>query len=489
MGEPLLSVESLSYSYPYFETEGKRQALFDINLEIRTGERVVLMGPSGSGKSTLIQTFIGLIPNLRAGRMEGKVTVDGLDTSETSVPGLSKIVGYVFQDPDHQMVTGDVDSELAFGPEQSGIDSGSIEERITSVTEMLSMEHLRGRELADLSWGERQKVAIASVLVMRPKIIVLDEPLSGLDRDSAASLLEHLGTIGKTWNIAVVIVEHRLDLLEGFIDRVVVMDAGRIVYDGPAADYSAGGMALLPGETGGVVHAGGTCLPEPFVPPEGVIPAIEVLDVSYTYPHRKTPVLNGVSAAFYPGEVVFICGPNGSGKSTFIKHLNGILRPDSGRVLVSGTDIAGKTVAQTASLVSLVGQHADYQLFEETIERELAFGPRNLGMDEGDIDHSIDEIMKLMDMTHLGRKGRPLKLSVGEKQRVAIASHLVMQTPVVVLDEPTLGLDKILKDKLASLIRDLKTRGKTIIVVTHDQEFARLCADRFLYFQDGCLVP
>ncbi|WFN34531.1 energy-coupling factor ABC transporter ATP-binding protein [Methanogenium sp. S4BF] len=488
MGEPLLRVESLSYSYPSFGSGKKPPTLSGISLAIHKGERVVICGPSGSGKSTLIQTLIGLIPHSRSGRMEGRVIVDGLDTSGTSVPHLSKTVGFVFQDPDHQMVTGDVDSEIAFGPEQSGMDPEMIEARISRIAGMLHISHLRGRELSDLSWGERQKVAIASVLVMQPKIIVLDEPLSGLDTDSAATLIDHLGTVGKTLNIAVVIVEHRLDLLTGFMDRMVVMDDGRIVYDGHAADFSGPAAGLHPGNTGGGVHGGEACMPGLFVPPEGIAPIIEAIDLSYTYPHQKIPVLTGVSAAFYPGEVVFICGPNGSGKSTFIKHLNGILRPDTGRVLVSGGDIAGKTVAETAATVSLVGQHADYQLFEETIERELAFGPRNLGMEEGAIDRSIDEIMELMGMTHLGRKGRPLKLSVGEKQRVAIASHLVMKTPVIVLDEPTLGLDKILKDKLASLIRDLKKGGKTIIVVTHDQEFARLCADRFLYFRDGCLV-
>ncbi|MDE4908832.1 energy-coupling factor ABC transporter ATP-binding protein [Methanogenium marinum] len=513
VGDPLVTVDSLSYSYPYFGTEEKRQALSCVNLEIQTGERVVIVGPSGSGKSTLIQTFIGLIPHSRSGKMQGRVTVDGVDTSVTTVPLLSKTVGFVFQDPDHQMVTSEVDSELAFGPEQSGLDPEIIEERISRVAGMLKMEHLRGREISDLSWGERQKVAIASVLVMRPKMVVLDEPLSGLDMDSAARLLDHLGTIVKTWNIAVVIVEHRLDLLKDFMDRVVVMDDGRIVYDGPVVDYSAEAMIPHPGETGRVLHAGVACSSEPFLPevcfsesylsrtdapqthtselhshPEGVSPIIEVTDVSYTYPNSEKPVLNGVSAAFNPGEVVFICGPNGSGKSTFIKHLNGILRPDTGCVLVSGVDIGGKTVAENAATVSLVGQHADYQLFEETIERELAFGPRNLGMEEGAIDCSIDEIMELMDMTHLGRKGRPLKLSMGEKQRVAIASHLVMKTPVIVLDEPTLGLDINLKLHLASLIIDLKKRGKTVIVVTHDQEFARLCADRFIRFQEGFLV-
>ena len=506
MGEPLLSVESLSYSYPSFGSGKKPPTLSDISLEIQEGERVVICGPSGSGKSTLIQTFIGLIPHSRSGKMEGRVMVDGLDTSATPVTHLAKSVGFVFQDPDHQMVTGDVDSELAFGPEQAGMDPEMIEERISHVAGMLSISHLRGRELSDLSWGERQKVAIASVLVMQPKIVVLDEPLSGLDTDSAATLIDHLGTIAGTLHCAVVVVEHRLDLLSGFMDRAVVMDDGRIVYDGPAADYSGDLFASHPGDAGDGLHAGKiccskTCPPETDSPkislpgaspsnacspessgPPGASPIIEVTDLSYTYPHGKKPVLNHVNALFYPGEVVFICGPNGSGKSTFIKHLNGILRPDTGRVRVSGGDIAGKTVAETAATVSLVGQHADYQLFEETIERELAFGPRNIGMEEGAIDRSIDEIMELMDMMHLGRKGRPLKLSVGEKQRVAIASHLVMKTPVIVLDEPTLGLDTILKDKLASLICDLKNRGKTVIVVTHDQEFARLCADRFLYF-------
>lgn len=497
MADPLVRVESLSYSYPSFETEGGRQALFDVSLEIQAGERVVLMGPSGSGKSTLIQSFIGLIPHSRTGTMEGTVFVNGQDTREMSVPHISQTVGFVFQDPDHQMVTNEVDSELAFGPEQMGLDTQSIEEKITSVAEMLQMEHLRGREISDLSWGERQKVAIASVLIMQPKMIVLDEPLSGLDVESAHRLLHHLETVGAAWNIAVVIVEHRLDLLDGFIDRVVVMDEGRIVYDGPVTQYGAEEDILNPGgmheRAHDAVHTGDACCggiasPPATSPARAASPAVEVIDISYTYPHRKNPALRGIHAVFYPGEVVFICGPNGSGKSTFIKHLNGLLRPDSGRVLVHGSDIAEKTVAETAALVSLVGQHADYQLFEETIERELAFGPRNLGMEEAAIDASIEEVMELMHMAHLGRKGRPLKLSMGEKQRVTIASHLVMKTPVLVLDEPTLGLDKVLKVQLASLILDLKKRGKTVITVTHDQEFARMCADRFLYFQDGCLV-
>lgn len=502
MADPLVRVESLSYSYPSGGREGGRQALSDISLEIAAGERVVLLGPSGSGKSTLIQSFIGLIPHSRTGRMEGRVTVSGQDTRETSVPVLSRTVGFVFQDPDHQQITNEVDSELAYGLEQMGLQTGEIEERLTRVTAMLGMEHLRGRELPDLSWGERQKVAIASVLVMHPKMIVLDEPLSGLDADSAARLLDHLETVNTTWNIAVVIIEHRLDLLHGFMDRVIVMDAGRMVYDGPVAGYRpAEDSGACPPDTG-PAFSPASSVPSPSFsvsssasPPAGAplpapasAPTVEVCDVTFTYPCGKRPALEGVSAAFYPGEIVFICGPNGSGKSTFIKHLNGLLRPDCGRVLVQGSDIAEKTVAQTAKQVALVGQHADYQLFEETIERELAFGPRNLGMEDRVIEASITAVMEQMDMLHLGRTARPLKLSMGEKQRVTIASHLVMQTPVVVLDEPTLGLDCALKGRLASLLCDLKGMGKTVIVVTHDREFSRLCADRFLFFEDGRCV-
>ncbi|WP_048146076.1 ABC transporter ATP-binding protein [Methanoplanus limicola] len=483
---PLILVESLSYSYPRSLSERKKEAISGVSLEIMRGERVVLTGPSGSGKSTLIQTFIGLIPHSGHGKIKGRVFVDGLDTSGTTIQNLSGIVGFVFQDPDYQIVSNEVDSEIAFGPEQSGISPEEIEERIAGVSAVLNITHLRGREISELSWGERQKVAIASVLVMRPAIIVLDEPLSGLDTASAASLLKNLRTVSDEWDIAVVIVEHRLDLLAGFMDRVIVMDDGRVVYDGPVADFSGksdvSDISLLSGTEGFKADSG-----EVSGSPD-CSPVLEAVDLCYTYPRSKRPALISVNASFYPGEAVFVCGPNGSGKSTFIKHLNGLLIPDSGCVRLFGEDIAGRTVSENAHYIALLGQHADYQLFEETIEAELAFGPRNLGMDKRAIDNSVDETMKLMNISHLGRKGRPLKLSMGEKQRVAMAGHMIMDTPIVVLDEPTLGLDKVLKMHLASTINDLKGRGKTFIIITHDMEFARLCADRYLRFENGCLA-
>lgn len=517
--DPLILVESLSYSYPHSLSERKREAISGVSLEIKRGERVVLTGPSGSGKSTLIKAFIGLIPHSGKGKVNGRVLVNGLDTSETSVQELSKTVGFVFQDPDYQIVSSEVDSEIAFGPEQSGVSPGEIEERIAGVSAVLNISHLRGREVSELSWGERQKVAIASVLVMDPEVIVLDEPLSGLDTASAASLLQNLKDVSFSRNIAVVIVEHRLDLLAGFMDRVIVMDDGRVVYDGHADDLSVSAVSSVFGEgelhlpdgngaNGWTVSSGdsGFNARDPGRTGYGDIsgssgrsdisPVLEAVDLEFTYPHSKKPALKCVNASFYPGEAVFLCGPNGSGKSTFIKHLNGLLKPDSGYVRLFGEDIAGRTVSENAHYVALLGQHADYQLFEETIEAEISFGPRNLGIDKRAIDNSVDETMKLMNITHLGRKSRPLKLSMGEKQRVAMAGHMVMDTPIVVLDEPTLGLDKVLKAHLASTINDLKgkgeakgkDKGKTFIIITHDMEFARFCADRYLRFENGSLV-
>jgi len=500
---PLILVDSLSYSYPRSLSERKKEAISGVSLEIMRGERVVLTGPSGSGKSTLIQTFIGLIPHSGQGKLKGRIFVDGLDTSGTTIQNLSGIVGFVFQDPDYQIVSNEVDSEIAFGPEQSGVSPGEIEERIAGVSAVLNITHLRGREIPDLSWGERQKVAIASVLVMRPEIIVLDEPLSGLDKASAASLLKNLRTVSDEWDIAVVIVEHRLDLLNDFMNRVIVMDDGRVVYDGRASDLSGDSVVssvfgdegfhipdgvVSSGDSGFKVRNSGRTGYDDLSGRSDISPVLEAVDLEYTYPHSKKPALKGVNASFYPGEAVFVCGPNGSGKSTFIKHLNGLLIPDSGCVRLFGEDIAGRTVSENAHYIALLGQHADYQLFEETIEAELAFGPCNLGMNKRDIDCSVERIMELMNITHLGRKSRPLKLSMGEKQRVAMAGHMIMDTPIVVLDEPTLGLDKVLKTHLASTINDLKGKGRTFIIITHDMEFARLCADRYLRFENGCLL-
>lgn len=489
--KPLIRVNSLEYSYSSSLFSGKR-ALAGINLEIYPGETVLITGPSGSGKSTLLKCMNGLIPGSAKGKMTGKVFVDDMDTSIYSISAISRVAGFVFQNPDYQIITNEVDSEIAFGPEQAGIPPEEIEERITEVTKALGITRLRGRETTDISWGEMQKVAITSVLVMKPKILLLDEPFSGLDTASSNSLLEIIRDISKNCPITTVIVEHRTDLLLSLADRLLVLKSGKLVYDGlprfcpfnvsENTDSGSGKPLLIPeNEVFSPVSYSADITAEK----SSKDPFVVVKDLSYEYPGRTSKALCDINLSFHSGEITAVFGANGSGKSTLARHLNGLLKPDCGEVCIFGENIAGKTVAEVAHKVSLVSQHADSQLFEETIERELSFGPKNLGFDEQEIRSQVDSVMELVGISHLKKNARPLKLSVGEKQRVAIAGHLMMKTPVVVMDEPTLGLDWPLKIRLAKTLKSMKNEGKCIIVITHDKKFADLCADKKYFFDKG----
>ncbi|UUX91583.1 ABC transporter ATP-binding protein [Methanoplanus endosymbiosus] len=506
MNHPLISVEDFSFSYNSGSVSQRKKALCSVNLEICSGEKVIIAGSSGSGKSTLIQALTGIIPWSVKGLIRGSVHVRGMDTKDYSISDISSVVGYVFQNPDHQIITNDVDSEIAFGPEQKGMDTADIESEIDLVTEALGISNLRGREIPELSWGEKQKVAIASVLALKPDLLLLDEPLSGLDSNSAVRLLKYLSMVNEKYGTAIVVVEHRIDHLDSFADRAVLLEDGKIVSDISAGEYFSAEYSdkYRPSRKSAseeiICH---TDIPDNLFYPELLggknnpglnirninrpIPSLKVRNLFYAYPGQIKYVLKGLNADFFPGEATVIFGSNGSGKSTFGRHLNGLLRPVSGSVILNGEDLSGYTVAEASRQVSLLSQHADYQLFGETICEEVTFGPRNIYPDYACIDRNTEDVMEMLDILRLGMDARPLKLSVGEKQRVAITGCLATDTPVVVMDEPTLGLDFSLKERLGLLIMSLKRRGKTVIVFTHDREFGYSFADKVCIFRDGVL--
>ena len=340
----------------------------------------------------------------------------------------------------------------------------------------MHIEHLLERETSDLSWGEKQKVAIASVLVMEPKIVVMDEPFSGLDPRSAASLGELLNTLNRRFNLTIILAEHRTEQVSGMVDRVVNLEKGRIIYDGP------------PEGTGSVPISKGTDYPFVRPAPSGMecTPAIELAGVSYSYPGSSSPAVDNISVGFYPSMITVVLGSNGSGKSTLSKHLNGLLRPDSGCICLYGEEITGQGKESVTKKVGLVSQHADHQLFEESIPGEFSFGPANIGIPEEEINRRVPEVLSALDLGHIDLNTPPLRLSAGEKQRIAIGSILVMETPVIVLDEPTLGLDNRLKDALAAELRRRAMKGGCIIVMTHDLEFAStLRPERVLVMENG----
>ena len=486
----IVTIRDLTYTYPGYNTVPVT-ALRSVNLDIARGETVVLTGPSGSGKTTLLRCINGLIPHSdrRGGTFSGEVTVAGMSTAVHSVAEISGAVGTVFQNPDQQIVTNRVDSEIAFGLENRGVPPDDIEVKIHETAELLGIEHLLSRETSDLSWGEKQKVAIASVLVVQPEVVVMDEPFSGLDPQASSGLAGVLDELNRKFNITFIIAEHRVRHLTDLMDRIVVLKRGQILYDGspdddlPAAMKSRG--VVLP-------EAGCRVSDDSWVfsnlPGKGLdhrIPAIELIDVGFTYPCSPSPVLDSISLKVYPSQITAVLGSNGSGKSTLARHLNGTLKPDSGKILLFGEGSSGRQVKQMAHLVGLVSQHADYQLFEENIIKEFSFGPENMGMPDKDIKNCIPGMIASLDLGHIDPKTPPLRLSAGERQRVAVGSVLIMKTPVVVLDEPTLGLDEGLKQNLADTLKKLCRERHTVVVMTHDLEFASSCADRILVMDSG----
>ena len=483
---PIVTIRDLTYTYPGYNT-APVTALRSVNLDIAGGEKIVLTGPSGSGKTSLLRCINGLIPHSdrKGGKFSGKVTVAGMDTAMHSVAEISEAVGTVFQNPDQQIVTNCVDSEIAFGLENRGVLPDEIEVRIRETAELLGIEHLLSRETSDLSWGEKQRVAIASVLVMQPEVVVMDEPFSGLDPQASSNLVSVLDELNRT----LIIAEHRVGHLADLMDRVVVLKGGTMLYDGPPGDNLSAVM-----ESHGVVLSKPGCRMSDdtslirSLPGNGFdhrTPVIELVGVGFTYPCSPSPALDNVSLKIYESQITAILGSNGSGKSTLARHLNGTLKPDSGRVILFGEDTSVRPVKNITHLVGLVSQHADYQLFEENIIKEFSFGPENVGMSDEDVKSRIPGMIASFDLDHIDPKTPPLRLSAGERQRIAIGSVLMMKTPVVVLDEPTLGLDEGLKRNLADTLKRLCRSRHSVVVMTHDLEFASSCADRILLMDDG----
>ncbi|MDK2974304.1 MAG: energy-coupling factor transport system ATP-binding protein [Methanofollis sp.] len=489
MPVPMIRMRDLNYTYPGYNTPPVA-ALRSVDLDIERGEKVVVTGPSGSGKTSLLKCINGIIPHSdrNGGTFSGEVTVGGMDTRAHPVAELSRIVGTVFQNPDHQIVTNRVDAEIAFGLENRGVPPEEIETKIRRVAKLLGIEDLLERETAELSWGEKQKVAVASVLVMEPEVVVMDEPFSGLDPASSSNLARVLDSLNDAAGVTLIVAEHRVGRLAAAADRVVVMKDGAVVYDGPPVED----LATLARSRGVVLPDAAPAIAGNDLPRRssgaGKRPAIKAIDLVFAYPGAPVRALDGVSLKIFEGEITVVLGANGSGKSTFARHLNGLLRPDAGKILLFGEEMAGIPPRTIARRVGLVSQHADHQLFEESIADEFAFGPENTGVPASEIERRIPGVLAALGLGHIDPKTPPLRLSAGEKQRVAIGSVLIMNTPIVVLDEPTLGLDEGLKRRLAETLKEMCRQRQSVVVMTHDLEFASACADRIVSMDRGKIV-
>ncbi len=488
----LLSVDSLEFRY----RSRSEPSISDISFDVHPGELLLIAGASGCGKTTLVRCINGLIPRSYKGEISGKIRINGKETSALSLSQISQKVGTVLQDPERQILGTRVMSEVAFGLENLGWSREDIVASVDQALDHLGISRLRERETFNLSGGEKQKVALAGVLAMRPSILLLDEPLASLDPASAQetlALVRHLADEG----MAVLMIEHRVeDVLKIKPDQVMFMMGGRIHYFGKAeglknvVDYHE---VKLPAQ---MIIEMAAADPAPAEirrlvdwktnnNSESGQPLVHFEDVGFGY-GNDPEVLHGITLDINPGDVIAVLGANGAGKTTLVKHAIGLLKPVKGQVFVSGRNTRETSVAQIANTLGYVFQSPSHMLFAPTVNEELAFGPTNLGHTPEDIEKEVNEAIQIVNLAGM-EKDPPLALSFGQQKRVSIAAILAMRSQVLVMDEPTAGQDyKNYMSFMDSILR--LPSFQAILFITHDIDLAVVYANRVLLVNDGRVV-
>ena len=506
----MIRIRGLNFTY----NGAVKPALKNIDLTIEDGQFVLLTGASGSGKSTLCRCFNGLVPHFYGGKISGKAEVQGLDILEHPPKELATRVGMVFQDPENQLVTADVEREIAFGLENLGYPKNLIARRIEEALDTVGIAHLRFARNNELSGGEKQKVAIASVLALHPEVLVLDEPTSELDPQSAEEVLRLLERLNDELGLTVILIEQRLDRVVHLVDRMLVMGGGRIIAGGSPGEVMNGNIEGLGIGLPPVIRLmrelkshNAALNGLPLTVKDARLQLQKVLQVARTaefadgainpeavlnldkvwFAYGERAVLRNINLDIERGGFIAIMGRNASGKTTLVKQLNGLLKPSKGRVRLEGVDTRKSTVADLSRRVGYVFQNPNDHLFADTVEDEIAFSLRNRGTDEKQIASAVEVMLDEFGLSQY-RKSYPRNLSGGERQRVALASVLVGEPEVIVLDEPTRGMDYVLKKKLIDYLDGYRRRGNTVIMVTHDVETVAECAERVVLLSEGRVV-
>ena len=478
-----LSIRDLTFRYRIREEPAIRNLAFDL----RAGELLLIAGASGCGKTTLMRCVNGLIPRSYRGELQGEIQIYGQDAGEMGMAELSQTVGTLLQDPERQIVGSFVLNEVAFGLENLGLPRDEILERVDETLDYLNILHLRDRESFGLSGGEKQKVALAGVLAMRPRILLLDEPLASLDPASAQEALDLFRRLADE-GVSIMLVEHRVeDALQIGPDRVLYMEEGEQSYYGDVeglmdrVDYH---RVKLPAPV--IMERAREAPPpsfEPAIDADGQETLLAFEDVHFRYDPSLPEVLHGVDFTVRKGDILAILGPNGAGKTTLVKHALGLLKPTDGRVLLEGRDTREISVAQAAKTVGYVFQSPSQMLFAPSVEEELTFGPRNLRRESAQIEKDVTWALDVVNMAEY-RDSPPLALSFGQQKRISIAAVLAMRSRVLMMDEPTAGQDYW--NYMAFMDAILQMPGfDAIVFITHDLDLAVTYANRVALVSEG----
>jgi energy-coupling factor transport system ATP-binding protein len=500
----LIRLDHVTYAYP-----DQPATLTDFSATIAPGEFVLVVGPSGSGKSTLLRSLNGLVPHFYGGQWAGRAEVFGRDPVHYAPRGMADLVGFVFQDPEAQFVVDTVEDEMVFAMENFGLPHGTMRKRLEEVLDQMAIAHLRQRRINTLSGGEKQRVAIASVLALQPEVLVLDEPTSQLDPQAAEEVLVALRHLNEDLGLTIILSEHRLERVLQYADRVLylpgsgepaILGAPRVIaaqlpwapplvelgrklgWDPLPLTIKEGRIAAR-GMLAGLRASEAAAAPAGAQPGDAPAPVVAVRDLHYAYGGRSA--LRAVNLEVRPGEFVALMGRNGSGKSTLLRQIVGLLKPDQGQVTVHGMDTQRAALSDIIRTVGYVPQDPGALLFNDTVAAELAFTRRGHAM-PGDVDEDA-RLLARLGLERVAARD-PRDLSVGQRQRTALAAILVADPQLILLDEPTRGLDYEQKRELADLLLELKREGRAIVMATHDVELVAACADRVALLAEGQVV-
>lgn len=508
---PIISIADWTFCY-----KGKASpALMNIRASVEEGSLTCILGEEGAGKSSLCYSLNGLIPRFFQGTYQGKILVKGREAAKQKVAALSHQVGLVLQDFEAQLFSTNVELEMAFGPENLALPRPEIEKRLQRYLPKVGLEKLRRREPASLSGGQKQRLAIGSLLTLEPPILVMDEPTTDLDPLGAEEVLAVVRTLRQKGHTLLMVLPEPELAVEA--DQVWLMSGGQVRTQGPPQrilrDLPAlAACGIKPPALTELFRALGwpgdpLLLPEAMTlinrhqlarprenpsHPETIFPKrgpglIQAEGLEYVYPLYDQKALKGIDLTIAEGEFVAILGQNGSGKSTLAKHFNGLLKPTAGRLLIEGRPSMAYSPKNLARKVGYIFQNPDHQIFCRTVEEEVGFGPKVLGTDPASIRKRVAEALETVGLQGY-EKQMPFTLTKGERQRIAVASVLAVRPQVIILDEPTTGLDFNHQRRIMDLFKGLNQKGHTIILITHSMWVAAEYAKRTIILKEGAVL-
>jgi energy-coupling factor transport system ATP-binding protein len=484
MGKPVVCVNGVTFKY-----EGSMlPAISDINLQLDKGEFISITGSSGCGKSTLSLCLAGFIPHHVSGEMCGSVIINGMDSRQYPPSKLAGIVGLVQQDPEAQMCTLRVIDEVAFGPENLCLSREEIRDRVEWALGAVNSLHLRDREVYSLSGGEKQRIAIASVLAMQPSLIILDEPTANLDPAGTAEVLQVIKKLEA--DTAVIIIEHRLKQLIPISDRLLIMDQGRIICDGKPDQvykefccrqkrYYTTGIKAGERAESSQAAAGRK---EPCL---NTGPVLSVSNLSVNFGEKK--ILENIGFDIYPGQITAVMGGNGSGKTTLLLSLLGINKLEQGEILYHGSSISREKVSRRARNMGMVFQNPNHQIFENTVLLEAMLPSLMLFKNKILAGERVNSLLSEFDLMQY-KERLPFSLSFGEKKRLTLISVLGYQPEILLLDEPLIGQDNQRAEIFWQAVLKHSSAGGISIIVCHDPDFVQDFCDRLLFLDQGKLL-